>query len=228
MKRILVFSLAIVMLLSFAACGGKTGIDSPATAAPADGAEETQPAGTEAPADATPDDSGSAAPAAAALIPGALFQIDPEAPVLRGLALAGNRAGTEAFNAALPGNEGIRCIFELNEWVEVTPDTDAEDGLAVWVFRHAEDPTAYAGMALSEEAPGFAAYCALPFDAEAQDGASRGSFYLNPEDCEAGYYDLVFSLDGSATAVLLARFYNEAELENKTDDELMAIQSGLE
>ena len=34
-------------------------------------------------------------------------------------------------------------IFERNEWVEVSPDTDAEDCLALWVLRRREDPKEY-------------------------------------------------------------------------------------
>ena len=226
MKRFFAILLALTMLLSLAACGGSTEPTDPCAAAPADTAEDTQPEETEAPPETTQGEE-STAPAEAAILPGVLYQLDDDNPVVLGLALAGNRAGSDAFNNAIPSFEGIRCIFDLDEWVDVRPDTDAEDGLAVWVFRHKEDPKAYLNAALSEEADGFAAYCELPFDPDAEIGASRGSFYLNPEECEAGYYDLVFSLDGAATAVLLARFYNAGELEEKTDAELTQIMTGL-
>lgn len=226
MKKLFAVLIALAILLSLAACGGKTEPDDVSTAAPAGTAEGTQPENTEAPAGTTQSDNG-AAPAQAALIPGDLFQLDAENPVVRGLSLAGSRAGTGEFNNAAPAAQGIRCIFELNEWVEITPDTAAEDGLAVWVFRHREDPEAYRSAVFSEEADGFAAFCDLPFDAAAEAGASRGSFYLNPEDCEEGFYDLVFTLNGNAAAVLLTRFYAEEALAGKTDAELTALMTGL-
>lgn len=227
MKKILVVVLALVMALSLVACGGKTDSEGGSTA-PAETAESAKPETTAADVEATQGEDETEAPTEAALLPGVLFQLDAENPVVRGLTLAGNRSGTEAFNTVSPAAEGVRCIFELNEWVEVTPDTAAEDGLALWVFRHREDPAAYGSASLSEEAEGFAAYCELPFDPDAEPGASRGSFYLNPDDCEEGYYDLVFTSNGNATAVLLARFYAEGELADKTDDELMQIMTGLE
>ncbi len=228
MKKIFVILLAALLIFSLSACGGKTDSDGASTTAPANSTGATGQDATDAPSAATTEGGAeSAAPAADALLPGELYQLDAENPVVRGLSLAGNRTGSEAFNNAAPAAQGVRCIFELNEWVEVTPDTDAEEGLAVWVFRHKEDPKAYRSAALSEEAEGFAAYCELPFDAEAEAGASRGSFYLNPDDCEEGFYDFVFSLNGNATAVLLARFYNEGALENKTDAELTQMTTGL-
>ena len=229
MKKVLLICFALLIVFAFASCAGKTETEAPSDTASAGNSEETQPAQTEAP-DTTADGvSESAAQAAAALIPGTLYQLDDAAqPALRGLSLSGNRSGSAEFNAAEPAAEGIRCIFELNEWVEVTPDTDVQEGLAVWVFSHREDPDAYKSAAFSEETPGFAGYCELPFDPDAEAGASRGSFYLNPEDCEAGFYDLVFTVDGKAAAVLLTRFYNEPELEEKTDAELAQLMTGLQ
>ena len=50
-----------------------------------------------------------------------------------------------------------------------------------------------------------------------------GSFYLNKEECEPGYYDFVFTYEGKAIATLLTRFYNENELTVKSDAELEAL-----
>nr|MCR5688651.1 hypothetical protein [Clostridiales bacterium] len=131
------------------------------------------------------------------------------------------------FNTYEPTDKGIRCIFELNEWVEVYPDPDNVASLAVWVFAHRDDPTEYAGIVFSEETEGYAAFCDLPAAPEDQEGAPAGSFYLNPEECEAGYYDLVFTVGGKASAVLTTRFYAEEELNGKTDAELVEIMNGL-
>ena len=225
MKKTLALLLAALMLLSLAACGGKTeptepaGTDAPVT----DAADETaQPDGTE---DGTTTD---AAPVEAALLPGTLYQLeDTDAPAVRALRLAGNVVGSGEFNAREAGTTGIRCIFQLNEWVEIYPETDAKEGLGVWVFARRENPDEYKTAQLSEDAEGFAAYCDLPYDAEAEADAPRGSFYLNPDDAEAGYYDLVFALNGKATAVVTVRFYNDAELQNQSDEALAQLMAGL-
>ena len=218
MKKTLALLITALLLLSLAACGGHAGNNSGETDAATDAgtATESAPAETADPASAPN------APAAQALLPGSLYQLDdPAQPVLRGLRLAGNRCGSAEFNARPVAATDIRCIFELNEWVEVTPDTDAGEGLAVWVFRHRDDPDAYKDASLSEETPGFAAFCELPFDPEAN--AAFGSFYLSPDDAEPGYYDFVFTLEGKPTALLLTRFYSEGELEEKSDDELLQL-----
>ena len=222
MKKVFVIVLAALMLVSLAACGGKTGDGKPAATEPPVSGDSAQSGATEAPAATTQP----AAPAAA-LIPGELWQLDPDAPVVRGVTLAGNRAGTGEFNAREPAAKGIRCIFETNEWVEITPDTDEKEGLAVWIFAHKDDPEAYRDASFSEEAEGYAAYAELKFDPEAEPGYPWGSFYLHPEECEPGYYDLVFTLNGKATAVTLTRFYGDGELSDKTDDVLTQLMSGL-
>ena len=230
MKKVLIVFLASLMILSLAACGGKTDNNEPSATDPVSSADGTQPDATEPAAepDATTEGAAeSTEPAVVAMVNGSLNQLDMERTVVRGLSLAGNRSGSDAINNKDPAAEGIRCVFELNEWVEVTPDTDAKDGLGVWVFRHKEDPNQYLDTALSEETDGYAAYCDLPFDPEAEANAPRGSFYLNPDDCEAGFYDLVLSLNGEATAVLNLRFVNEGELEEKSDAELMMLMDGM-
>ena len=73
--------------------------------------------------------------------------------------------------------------------------------------------------------PNFANYCDLhyPVDEENPDEYPWGSFYLNKEECEPGYYDFVFTYEGKAIATLLTRFYNENELTVKSDAELEAL-----
>ena len=54
-----------------------------------------------------------------------------------------------------------------------------------------------------------------------------GSFYLNPEECEPGLYDLVFTYQDKAVGVLLTRFYQEQDIESKSDAELEALMKGI-
>lgn len=233
MKKLSLILAAALLLLTLAACGNKN--DTPAGSTANSGTQPagtTAPAGTESPAPGTTG-SGQEGSAETAMIPGTLKQIvlkEGDAPVVKGLRLAGNRAGTgdtaSGFNSKPSGTESIRCIFELNEYVEVYPDTEKTDGLQVWAFAHREDQTSYETLTFSDAAEGFAAVLDLARP-EAQDD-SWGSFYLNPSDLEDGYYDLVFTADGKPAATLLTRFYKEGELENKSDAELEQIQKGLE
>lgn len=59
------------------------------------------------------------------------------------------------------------------------------------------------------------------------DGGSWGSFYVNPEDAEPGYYDIVFVCDGAPVVVIKVRMYAENELAGKTDNELRSIMDSI-
>ncbi len=197
MKQTLAFILALAMLLGLAACAGKKP------------QEENTPGG--------------------AKLTGRLniLNLDDRDPsVLRGVSISGNHAGTpEGFNGKEASLTDVRCIFELNEWIEFYPDTGKEYALRVWILKHRDDQEYYNTCKFSDLMPNFASYCDLhyPADEENPDGYPWGSFYLNVDDCEPGYYDFVFTYEGKAIATLLTRFYNENELTVKSDAELEAM-----
>ena len=229
MKKIICLLLAVVTAVALAACAKK---QEPSSTAPVTETTTVTAPETQAASDAPTDQ---AAPATegtveAAMIPGKLNFIDLEdrdPSVLRGLSIAGNRAGTSEFNAKDPATEGIRCIFMLNEWVELCPDADEDKTFVVWVLKHTEDQKSYETAEFSEEMPGFAAVCELAFEPDDDPGWPWGSFYLNPEEVEPGYFDLVFTCEGKAIATLLTRFYADTELDMKSDEELAQIMTGL-
>ena len=206
------------------------------TAAPAGSstaADKTGPAAAEKPGTESTKADGEAG---WAMIPGTLNFIglkDGETPALKALRLYGNQSGasdneTHGFNYKPASVEGIRCIFELNEWVEVYPDTD-ETQIGLLIMNHLEDQTAYETLTISDSlttAAGYAAFIDLTKPESGDD--PWGSFYLNPDENKEGYYDFVFTIGGKPVATLLTRFYNEAELSEKTDAELEQIQKGLE
>ena len=220
MKQYLALALALLMLVSLCACGAKTVADE--TVPASDNTAESQPANE----DTT---GGAPAEAAAAALTGKITLIDlddRDASILRGVRIAGNCAGTaEGFNSKDASLDDVRCIFELNEWIEFYPDTDAEYALRVWVLKHRDDQAYYNDCTFSDLMPGFAQYCDLhyPADEEEPDNWYWGSFYLNQEECEPGYYDFVFTYEGKAIGVLQTRFYNADELSAKTDAELEAL-----
>ena len=155
---------------------------------------------------------------------------DRDSSVLRGVRIIGNHVGTaDGFNGRESSLTDVRCIFELNEWIEFYPDTDKEFALRVWILKHRDDQEYYNTCKFSDLMPNFASYCDLhyPVDAEKPDESYWGSFYLHPEECEPGYYDFVFTYEGKAIAVLLTRFYSETDnLGSKSDAELEALMKG--
>ena len=75
------------------------------------------------------------------MVPGTLNPInvkEGEKPALKGLRLAGNRAGSSeagGFNDKPYATEGIRCIFELDEWVEIYPELEKAGSVSLWSLR---------------------------------------------------------------------------------------------
>ena len=210
MKKAVIILLAAALILSMTACG-KT------PAAPADHA------GSSSSETAQPEDNTQAQNENTEQAIGKLNRVEPREgkdAVSFQLCLAGNRTGSEAFNCKAPSTEGIRSVFELNEWISFYPETDQSSGIRVWIMEHRDDPSAYEAMTFSEETPGFAAFCDLT---KGDDGNPWGEVYLQPDDCQPGYYDFVFTFEGDVFATLLTRFYNENELDGKTDAELEAL-----
>ena len=143
-----------------------------------------------------------------------------EQPIMTGLTLAGNRCGSEAFNAKPYATEGIRSVFELDEWIKFHPDTKAVTGIKVMVFQHKADQGFYQKNALNDETAGYCQACDLNKDPDAEEPCSWGSFYLHPEEFNPGYYDFVFIYKNKVFATMLTKFYKRDELLDKTDSEL--------
>ena len=167
------------------------------------------------------------------MLPGKLYFFnleDRDPSVLRGVKICGNVCGSTEFNVSREkGTDGIRCIFQMNEWVEFYPDTDATYGIKVWILEHREDQKSYETTQFSDLMPGFVQYCDLryPEDEENPDEWQWGSFYLNPDDCKPGYYDFVFVYEGKAIAKMITYFYADGEIQNKSDADLEKLMSGL-
>ncbi len=222
-QRIICLLLAAWMVFCLAACkGNDSGSSNPNT--PANSTGENQQPGTESGSTSQNGD-----PAEGAKLTGKLDLInldDRDPSVLRGVRINGLSVGTaDSFNGREASLTDVRCIFELGEWVEFYPDTDAAYGLRVWILKHRDDQAYYNTCKFSDLMPNFANYCDLhyPEDADNPDEWYWGSFYLNQEECEPGYYDFVFTYEGKAIAVLLTRFYAEGELSGKSDAELEAL-----
>lgn len=143
-----------------------------------------------------------------------------EQPVMTGLSLFGNRCGSEAFNHKPAAAEGIRSVFELDEWIEFHPEASAKTGIKVMVFKHKPDQSFYLKNALNSETPDYVQECDLNKDPEAEESDHWGSFYMHPEEVEPGYYDFVFIYNNKVFATMLTKFYKPNELLEKSDSEL--------
>ena len=143
-----------------------------------------------------------------------------EQPVMTGLSLFGNRCGSKDFNHKPYAAEGIRSVFELDEWIEFHPQTNATTGIKVMVFNHKADQGFYMKNALNDETPGYVQECDLNKDPDADETEHWGSFYLHPEEVAPGYYDFVFICNNKVFATMLTRFYQDEEIFEKSDSEL--------
>lgn len=228
-KRILSLLIVTVLVLSLCACK-KNQVPEAAIGGPADGQSQVK-AADETIIDDTNTTEG--VTAQGTMVPGTLNFInldDRDASVLRGLKLTGNRAGSgedSGFNNKKAGTADIRCIFELNEYVGVYPDTDLSEGISVWVFNHQDDQSVYETADSLDGVQGLVFYTDL---IENTDDPTWpwAEFYLNPEENGAGYYDLVFVYEGKAIATTLVYFYNIGELEDKSDAELEQLTKGIQ
>ena len=224
MKRILAIVIVVITVFVLASCG--TGNNHGNTTTTNNGTTTTTNSTGEK--DTTKTTETTANPTGAKLT-GSLNIIDLEdrdPSVLRGVRIAGNRVGqATGINSKEFSLTDVRCIFELDEWIEFYPDTDATYGLRVWILKHRDDQSYYNTCKFSDLMPNFANYCDLhyPEDAENPDEWYWGNFYLHQEDCEPGYYDFVFTYEGKAIAVLTTRFYKVGEISDKSDAELEAL-----
>ncbi len=219
MKKILALIISATMLLSLSSCANSNGT-STADKETTKGTVSGEDAGGNS--DATKNNNLDAG--AIVLLPGELYQFDKDAdggPVIKGLTVKGNQLGSAEFNDKDPNVKGIRCIFLLNEWVQFYPDTNVNDGLWVYVYKHADDANVYTEMGFTEEDTKVLATCTLEKPAEAD--YQWGALYLNPDNAQPGVYDIVFVKDGKAVAVMEAKFYAADSLGDKSDDELRAM-----
>ena len=218
MKKIIALIISATMLLSLSACNKGKGT-------PASSCATTKAAAAGEGAGGNTDATKKNADAGAiVLLPGELYQFDKDAdggPVIKGLTVKGNQVGTVEFNAKDPDVKGIRCIFQLNEWVEFYPDTTVTEGIYVYVYKHADDAKVYTDMGFTEEDTKVLATCTLTKPEEAD--YQWGSLYVNPDNAQPGVYDIVFVKDGKAVAVMKANFFKEGDLDGKSDDDLRAM-----
>ena len=166
---------------------------------------------------------GSAANAENSIELGKLYFVnlkEGEQSIMTGVRLFGNRCGSDDFNKKPYAVEGIRSVFELDEWIEFYPQTNAKTGIKVMVFKHKADQGFYLKNTLNDETPDYIQELDIKIEPDAEETSNWGSFYLHPEEVEPGYYDFVFIYDNKVFAIMLTRFYKVDELYEKADSDL--------
>lgn len=148
-----------------------------------------------------------------------------EKPIMTALSLFGNRCGSESFNHKPYAAEGIRSVFELDEWIEFYPQASAGSGIKVMVFKHQEDQGFYLKSSLNDKTPDYIQELDLNKDPEGDETSHWGSFYLHPEEVEPGYYDFVFIYKNKVFATMLTLFFKPNEIYEKSDSELEKLMS---
>lgn len=148
-----------------------------------------------------------------------------EQPIMTALRLYGDRCGSESFSNKPYATEGIRSVFELNEWIEFYPQASATSGIKVMVFTHKADQSFYLKNSLNDKTPGYIQELDLNKDPEQEENYHWGSFYLNPEEVSPGYYDFVFVYKNKVFATMLTHFFKENEISDKSDSELEELMS---
>ena len=162
------------------------------------------------------------------MVPGKLYFVnlqEGKQPILTALSLFGNRCGSESFNHKPYSTDGIRAVFELDEWIEFHPQASAASGIRVMVFIHKTDQGFYLQNPLNDETPGYILECSLNKDPDQEDDYAWGSFYLHPEEVDPGYYDFVFIYKDKVFATLLTHFFLPEEIFNKSDSVLEQLMS---
>lgn len=137
---------------------------------------------------------------------------------IRGLSLSGDRTGDE-INYRVPATTGIRDVFEMNEWVEIYLDSDSDD-LTAYVVDYNQDWMQFDSFSIDD------AYVYTVVELTRADDADQpwGSFYMNPEEADPGFYHLVFEENGNVIAAITLRFFAEGDLDGYTDADLEPLE----
>lgn len=140
---------------------------------------------------------------------------------IKGISLGGNQTGTTEFNSKELATDGVRCLFQLNEWISITLDDEAPDGLQVYVFKFINDPNLYNDVKFDDTIEGYVAMCSLTKPEE--EGNVWGEFYVNPDDSNPGDYNLVFVYQGKAVSQIRVALVAENSVQDLSDSEIEAL-----
>ena len=165
------------------------------------------------------------------LVPGVLYQLNLEEgkePVVKGVALAGNQAGS-SINEKEPSVEGLRFVFNRQEWITIKVDSSLsadefssyfEEGLWAFVVPHEDNPA-------SLDAAWFEGAMDIPVPYSplelTDDGITWDTYVWY--GLEPGFFDLIFTYKAKPVAMVLIRIYAEDILTELPDEQLQAFMN---
>ncbi|MBQ4500350.1 MAG: hypothetical protein II962_00780, partial [Spirochaetales bacterium] len=127
MRKLFEITLILVMLFALVACKTTETLDANEPAQQPEVASVAEPEPVAAAPEPEPEQKGLPVfDPLKGVLPGVLYQLNPvegQEPVVRAVSLSGNRAVDE-INKREPSIDNIRFVFELNEWIGITADSD--------------------------------------------------------------------------------------------------------
>ena len=218
MKKLFEITLVLIMLFALVACKTTETLDANEPAPQPEVAPVAEPEPVAAAPEPEPEQKGLPVfDPLKGVLPGVLYQLNPvegQEPVVRAVALSGNRAGDE-INKREPSTDNIRFVFELSEWIGIWVDSDKKDSLFAVILPHTKDPDFYTLDSL-QAIPDNASYVNLELTEE---GKIYGETYIisinNP-----GFYDIVIADNAKPVALILIKAFNEGEIEGISDEQL--------
>ena len=139
------------------------------------------------------------------------FTLENDIP---GVKLVGSRVGTEDdINGLDYQKEGIRCIFEINENIDIyIQDTNLPD-LKAYVCPHMEFSDTIDSVGYYAVGDCMVTDLTRPSNADDSWGSLYVSDYMKP-----GYYDLVLMSGDTSFGLIVIRIFPEGELDNYSAD----------
>ena len=153
MKKLFVLGIVLIVMFSFVGCA-TTEVEEEKVETVAPAPVEEQPVAEEPVVEEKAEESAKGYlefDPIKGLVPGVLYQLNLEEgkePVVKGVALAGNQAGS-SINEKEPSVEGLRFVFSIQEWITVKVDSTLtsdefssyfEEGLWAFVVPHEDNP----------------------------------------------------------------------------------------
>ena len=224
MNKLFALFLTITLLVLFVACATTEVVEEPVAveAAPAPESEPVaeEPAAVEEPAPVAKDIYLRYDPVKG-MIPGVLYQLNLEEgqePIVRGISLSGNGAGSDKINNRAPSTDNIRFIFGINEWIYVVLDTDKTEDLFGFIVAHGNDPVVYNESAFIESLYDSDKASYSPFWVNENGAVAWDTYVFSTND--PGFFDLVICYEEKPVAMVVLRIYPDEALNDFSDEQL--------
>ena len=149
--------------------------------------------------------------------------------VLSKLKITGSVNSARILDSVVTSNEGIRCMFELDEELKFFAEPQNVDRMEVWVFEHTDDLQSYENKTYTSKMPECKGFIVLSKPQKTGD-CWNTVFSLDSSKTDPGQYDFVFRCDGKTDSIMVAQFYEPGILAAMSADEMrvqMELLSGV-